>query len=194
MDTYEDPTPDETEESLAIMEALENKRNKAMLNGEDEYAPQSLVQKPGASIHSQKWDDCIENAKKNNPKGNVYAICTAALGEESFKSEHRHKAYIKNEVRKARIYLKDQNNDILNQIDDLEDEYRTLQTEWDIARNNKDADAHHLIRQMKEISVRIQRLNSTRTNLQKMGIAEAGAVPNSLLAEQDLEPESKEDK
>lgn len=112
-----------------------------MLNGEveDPRATDDTpdIEKPGPSIHTTAWDDCIRGVQEKDPKANAYAVCTAQLGEESFKSEHRHKAYIKAIVRKARL--------------DVEEEKR-----------------------------------------EKMGIGEAGPVPNSLLARQDLEGEADE--
>lgn len=185
IDTYEDETPDKVEENLAVREGMEeqeldkasdvkvgdivqvpfhaglkgkvkkingdqvyieytatsgivrvesfydNEVKKGMLNGEDEYDPNKFTQKPGPSIHTTKWDDCVREARENNPKANAYAVCTAKLGEQSFKSQYQHLAYAKAEIAKAR----------------------------------------------KEVI--------------KMGIGEAGAIPNSLLAEQDLEGEEK---
>ncbi len=45
------------------------------------------IQKPGASIHSAKWDRCVEHVKESSPGADPYAVCTAALGEGSFKSQ-----------------------------------------------------------------------------------------------------------
>ena len=45
-----------------------------------------MVEKPGESIHSKKWDDCVEHVKANNSGANAYAVCTAMLGEDAFKS------------------------------------------------------------------------------------------------------------
>ncbi len=87
--------------------------------------------KPGPSIHSSKWDDCVKNVSVSNPSANAYAVCTAQLGEESFKSEHRDLAYVKSEISKA------------------------------------------------------------KKEMNKVGISIAGPVPNSLLAEQDLEGKTK---
>lgn len=86
--------------------------------------------KPGESIHSAKWDSCVQQVADNNPKANAYAVCTAQLGEESFKSQFKDLAYTKSEINKARKII-------------------------------------------------------------KMDIDSAGPVPNSLLAEQDLEDETK---
>jgi hypothetical protein len=44
-----------------------------------------IVQKPGASRHSAKWDRCVEEVKSKGGT-NAYAVCTAQLGEESFKA------------------------------------------------------------------------------------------------------------
>jgi hypothetical protein len=75
---------------------------KAMLNGEDEYNPKIMVEKPGESIHSEKWDDCIRDVQSKGEKVNAFAVCTAQLGQESFKSQYQHLAYTKSLVKKAR--------------------------------------------------------------------------------------------
>lgn len=58
------------------------------------------ISKPGPSIHSDKWDRCVEEVGKD-PSVNAYAICTAQLGEESFKSQ-----LTKSEVEMAKSELK----------------------------------------------------------------------------------------
>ena len=52
---------------------------------EEIEAEKTQVQKPGPSIHSAKWDRCVAEVGKD-PSVNAYAVCTAQLGEESFKS------------------------------------------------------------------------------------------------------------
>jgi HK97 family phage prohead protease len=47
------------------------------------------VNKPGEGTHSAKWDRCVEDVKRNNPSANAYAVCTAQLGEESFRGLER---------------------------------------------------------------------------------------------------------
>jgi len=37
-------------------------------------------------IHSDKWKRCVKQVQTNNPEVDAYAICTAQLGAESFKS------------------------------------------------------------------------------------------------------------
>lgn len=59
------------------------------------------VQKPGTSIHTAEWDRCVADVKAKGG-ANAYAVCTAQLGEESFKSEYRGLAYTKSELKKAR--------------------------------------------------------------------------------------------
>lgn len=44
------------------------------------------ILKPGESVHSDKWDRCVEHVKSKNPAANAYAVCTAVMGSESFKS------------------------------------------------------------------------------------------------------------
>ncbi len=50
------------------------------------FKSMNLVEKPGNSTHSAKWDRCIEEVKASGKGKNAYAICTAAMGDESFKS------------------------------------------------------------------------------------------------------------
>lgn len=45
-----------------------------------------LLQKPGNSSHTAKWDRCVAHVKGNNPDADPYAVCTAMLGDESFKA------------------------------------------------------------------------------------------------------------
>jgi len=88
--------------------AVDNNIKKAMTNGEDEYVPNAEfgddVQKPGESIHSEEWDACVREvqSKVGNAKANAYAVCTAKLGDTAFKSQVRHLAYVKSEIKKAR--------------------------------------------------------------------------------------------
>ena len=58
------------------------------------------ISKPGPSIHSAKWDRCVEEVGKD-PDVNAYAVCTAQLGEESFKSN-----MTKSELEMAKAELK----------------------------------------------------------------------------------------
>jgi hypothetical protein len=78
---------------------------KASTNGEvdNPHAEENeMVEKPGESIHSAKFDDCVRDVQSKNPKANAYAVCVAQLGDEAFKSEHRHKAYIKSKIKEAK--------------------------------------------------------------------------------------------
>lgn len=45
-----------------------------------------LLQKPGGSTHTAKWDRCVSHVKSNNPDADPFAVCTAMLGDESFKA------------------------------------------------------------------------------------------------------------
>lgn len=45
-----------------------------------------LVQKPGNSVHTAKWDRCVEHVRSSSPGADPYAVCTAMLGDESFKA------------------------------------------------------------------------------------------------------------
>lgn len=42
--------------------------------------------KPGDSAHTPKWDRCVAHVKESSPGADPYAVCTAMLGDESFKS------------------------------------------------------------------------------------------------------------
>lgn len=46
----------------------------------------TLLQKPGESTHTPKWDRCVAHVKSSSPGADPYAVCTAMLGDESFKS------------------------------------------------------------------------------------------------------------
>lgn len=63
------------------------------------------VEKPGNSIHSEKWDACVRDVKTQRVDVDAYAVCTAQLGEASFKSiENMSKAELKiamGELKKA---------------------------------------------------------------------------------------------
>lgn len=45
-----------------------------------------LLQKPGGASHTAKWDRCVSHVKSSNPSADPYAVCTAMLGDESFKA------------------------------------------------------------------------------------------------------------
>lgn len=53
--------------------------------GEFKKVYTEIMQKPGESTHSAKWDRCVEHVKSKGG-ANAYAVCTKMLGEESFKS------------------------------------------------------------------------------------------------------------
>src|SRR5579872_661302 len=57
---------------------MSNKFRKALRN-------MNIVEKPGASSHSAKWDRCVEHVKESGSGKNAYAVCTEMLGDESFK-------------------------------------------------------------------------------------------------------------
>jgi len=44
-----------------------------------------LAKTAGKDIHSDKWKRCVEHVKKKGETDNPYAVCTAAIGDESFK-------------------------------------------------------------------------------------------------------------
>lgn len=87
-------------------------------------AYKSLVEKPGNTEHSAKFDRCVAHVKSKGDTKNAYAVCTEALGGEAFKS------------------MNSQDPNFIKEVDVF---------------------------------------------LHKLGIGGAGPVPNSLLAEQDLD-------
>ena len=46
------------------------------------------VEKPGRSVHSAKFDRCVAHVKESGTAENPYAVCTAVLGDEAFKSQN----------------------------------------------------------------------------------------------------------
>lgn len=60
----------------------------AKIKPKEDAASQDIY-KPGEGTHSAKWDSCVEDVKRNNPSANAYAVCTAQLGEESFRGLER---------------------------------------------------------------------------------------------------------
>lgn len=68
----------------------------------DKETEKTQVEKPGPSIHSDKWDRCVKEVTENGNADNAFSVCTAQLGEESFKSQYRHFSYAKGELTKAR--------------------------------------------------------------------------------------------
>jgi hypothetical protein len=50
------------------------------------YKKSEYVEKPSASSHTANWDSCVEHVENNSKGVNAYAVCTAMLGDESFKS------------------------------------------------------------------------------------------------------------
>ena len=83
---------------------------KAMTNGETDNPREDAefgddVEKPGDSIHSKEWDDCVREVQagqeKTGGKVNAFAVCTAKLSDKAYKSEVRHLSYIKSEIKKA---------------------------------------------------------------------------------------------
>lgn len=62
------------------------------------------VEKPGESIHTPEWDSCVIDV--TGSVDNPSAVCTAKLGEESFKSQYRHLSYTKHIIKKAKDVVK----------------------------------------------------------------------------------------
>jgi len=96
---YDDDKEDDEKDTK---KAVDNTTARNQHYDESEKSQEETVEKPGDATHSTKWDDCVKEAQAKNPKSNVYAICTAQLGEESFKSQYRHLASMRKEIREAR--------------------------------------------------------------------------------------------
>ena len=47
---------------------------------------QDLEKTATEEIHSEKWKRCVEHVKAKGDVDNAYAVCTASLGDDSFKS------------------------------------------------------------------------------------------------------------
>jgi hypothetical protein len=45
-----------------------------------------LVEKPGNSIHTPKFDRCVAQVEAQSEGANAYAVCTAMMGDDAFKS------------------------------------------------------------------------------------------------------------
>lgn len=54
-----------------------------LLKSADELS--DLYKTAGKDIHSEKWKRCVEHVKEQGNTDNPYAVCTASLGDESFK-------------------------------------------------------------------------------------------------------------
>lgn len=52
----------------------------------DFWKKENVVEKPGDSSHTAKWDRCVEHVKANGSNANAFAVCTAMMGDESSKS------------------------------------------------------------------------------------------------------------
>lgn len=50
------------------------------------WKQKNTVEKPGDSTHTAKWDRCVEHVKAGGSGVNAYAVCTAMMGDESFKA------------------------------------------------------------------------------------------------------------
>ena len=51
-----------------------------------EKSIENLQKTAGKDIHSEKWKRCVEHVKEQGDVDNAYAVCTASLGQDSFKS------------------------------------------------------------------------------------------------------------
>lgn len=53
---------------------------------EDWVKKNSVLLKPEGATHTAQWDRCVAHVKQNNGDADPYAVCTAMLGDESFKA------------------------------------------------------------------------------------------------------------
>ena len=157
-------------------------KEKAMTNGEDEPTFDTTVEKPGASIHSAKWDDCIRDVQSKGNAGNAYAVCTAKLGEEAFKSEVKHLAYVKSEIKKAQREVEETAKASKEEIN-----RKLTEINRQILAEGKKGDTATL----RALQAKEEELENELDDISKMGTEAAGPVPESLLADQDLEGKKK---
>jgi hypothetical protein len=76
----------DTYRNLFKKEGSEHEMTIEINNGSD-YATSRKFQTIKAA-HSAKWDSCVEHVQsKGSSAKNAYAVCTAALGEDTFKSQ-----------------------------------------------------------------------------------------------------------
>lgn len=72
-----------TEMNEVQAQLIQAKRNLEALG---QAVSKDQVMKPGASVHTAKWDSCVQQVKASGKDVDPYAVCTAQLGEGSFKS------------------------------------------------------------------------------------------------------------
>ena len=80
-ETFDEMADDEADHK----ENLEEMKTKGIIEDANK-AVDEQIEKPEGSVHSEKWDKCVADVKKDNPEANAYAVCTSQLGEASFKS------------------------------------------------------------------------------------------------------------
>jgi hypothetical protein len=51
-----------------------------------QFYKKEFFAKPGDTAHTAKWDSCVEAVKRKGGGANAYAVCTAALGDDTLKS------------------------------------------------------------------------------------------------------------
>lgn len=109
----------------------------------DLWKKKNVVEKPGDATHTAKWDRCVEHVKANGSGANAYAVCTAMMDGESFKTTETDEEF------KSRV-----------------DGY---------------------IKRLNITSGLPSKVVDTTASEKNVDTSFAGAVPNSLLARQDLE-------
>lgn len=78
---------EEEKEAKAYMQMLREGGTFGVLIEQTVLATQKQrITKPGESTHTAKWDSCVKHVRDTNPGADPYAVCTAMLGDESFKA------------------------------------------------------------------------------------------------------------
>lgn len=161
---------------------------------------QEVLMKPGNASHTDKWDRCVQHVADHGGSANAYAVCTASMGDESFKSmddvsflakvdEYVERLGISAGVQKTifgkglksrftygqKVTFKGKPAKIVGCIYLGQEPYGSYVYTVQFADGSSNCDVY----------------DSDLNIAKDVGIADAGPVPNSLLAEQDLAPTSE---
>ena len=104
------------------------KKNTGLVDDADSYcknliAGQSQQAKSNLSEdHSAKWHSCVDQVSAQGGVESPEAVCTAALGPESFESVE-----LRQQIVKVRLFLESQeNHEFSNRVDRIEEELKKL--------------------------------------------------------------------
>jgi len=77
------------DQEFSSKEELEGHKDNCPKKPGQEKAADQDIHKPGAGTHSDKWDRCVEEVRARGGVDSPEAVCTAQLGEESFRGLDR---------------------------------------------------------------------------------------------------------